>query len=69
TETNKDQNSLSQREAVLASLERRLSDHLGTKVQIKARGGGGKGKIEIGFFDAEHFEGLLRAMGITDPGL
>lgn len=67
-ESNKDQSSLSQREAVLASLERRLSDHLGTKVQIKARGSGDKGRIEIGFFSADHFEGLLKSLGLDDPG-
>ena len=65
---NIDQHSLSQREAVLGSLERRLSDHLGTKVHIKTKGGSGKGRIEIGFFSADHFEGLVRALGIEDPG-
>ena len=65
---NKDQNSLSQREAVLGSLERRLADHLGTKVKIRASGKAGRGTIEIAFFDLDHFDGLVRSLGVAAGG-
>ncbi len=58
----------SQRTAVIESLERRLGDHLGTKVAIRTNESGTKGRIEIRFFDREHFDGLLRSIGVEDIG-
>ena len=65
---NKNRSLLSQRQAVHGAMERRLSDHLGTKVRIATSGAGSKGKIEIAFFDLDHFDGLMRSLGIGDAG-
>lgn len=48
--------------AVLADLERRLGQYLGTKVAIRpARGD--KGSIELEYYGLDHFDGMLRRMG------
>lgn len=44
-------------------LERQLSEHLGTKVKIRANAAGKKGRIELSFFDLEHFDGLMDRLG------
>lgn len=49
--------------ANLAELERQLSDHLGTQVRIRADGSGQRGRIEIAFFDLDHFDGLMSRLG------
>lgn len=49
----------------LADLERQLTDHLGTKVKVKARAGGHKGKIEIPFASLDHFDGIMSVIGFT----
>ncbi|MEM8758459.1 MAG: chromosome partitioning protein ParB, partial [Planctomycetota bacterium] len=57
----------SRRSAVIASLERKLGDELGTKVRIKTNAGGTKGRLEIDFFGLEHFDGLVARLGVRDP--
>lgn len=51
------------RSASLADLEKRLGEHLGTRVKIKTDKSGKRGRIELAFFDLDHFEGLMEKMG------
>lgn len=46
-----------------ADLERRLSDHLGTKVQIRPGRRKGTGQLLIDFFTLDQFEGLMQRLG------
>lgn len=52
------------RQAVIVDLERRLSQHLGTKAFIVTDASGSKGKISIEFYGIDHFDGLLAKMGL-----
>lgn len=51
------------RDANLRDLETKLGDHLKTRVRIDVSPGGDKGKLVLEFYDLEHFDGLMRAMG------
>jgi len=51
------------RDAHIASLENRIREKLGTKVQL--RYAGGKGGLEISFFNDEELERILQILGIT----
>jgi ParB family chromosome partitioning protein len=55
-----------QRAAVISSLERKIAETLGTRVRIRTNAAGTKGRLEIDFFSLDHFEGLVRNLGI-DP--
>lgn len=44
-------------------LERQLGDYLGTKVELKASGTNGHGRLLIQFYGLEHFDGLLARIG------
>jgi len=46
-----------------ADLERRLGEHLGTKVQVQSGKRKGSGKLIIDFFSFDQFEGLMERMG------
>ncbi|MCW5777563.1 MAG: hypothetical protein KIS87_14095, partial [Phycisphaeraceae bacterium] len=52
------------REAVVADIERRLSQHLGTKVTIATSASGTRGRIVVEFYDLDHFDGLMARMGM-----
>jgi ParB family chromosome partitioning protein len=52
--------------ANLRDLQRRISEHLGTKVQIKADRKAEKGKLEIEFYGIDHFQGVLARMGMKE---
>jgi ParB family chromosome partitioning protein len=54
-----------ERSAQVVSLEKQLSDHLSSKVRIKARPGANKGRIEIEFYDLDHFDSLMDKLGFT----
>jgi ParB family chromosome partitioning protein len=47
----------------LDDLERRLSEHLGTRVQILVGRQKGQGRLVIDFHGLEHFDGLMERMG------
>ena len=47
----------------LDDLERRLSEHLGTRVQILVGRRKGEGRLVIDFHGLEHFDGLMERMG------
>jgi len=51
------------RDANLRDLEVKLGDHLKTRVRIDVAASGDKGKLVLEFYDLEHFDGLMRAMG------
>ncbi|MFG0276252.1 MAG: ParB/RepB/Spo0J family partition protein [Phycisphaerales bacterium] len=46
-----------------ADLEKRLGEHLGTRVHLQTRAGGKKGRLVIEFYDLDHFDGLLTKFG------
>jgi hypothetical protein len=50
--------------AQIADIEKQLSDHLATRVRLRTDRSGRKGRIIIEFFDADHFEGVVRALGV-----
>lgn len=52
------------RQAVILDLERRLSQHLGTKAIISTDVSGSKGRITVEFYGIDHFDGLLAKMGL-----
>lgn len=54
------------RSAVHADLERRLGDRLGTKVKIQTNKQGTKGKLVIEFYGIDHFDGLVRELGVGE---
>jgi ParB family chromosome partitioning protein len=47
----------------MADLERRLGEHLGTKINIQSGRKAGTGTLMISFYSFEEFEGLLRRLG------
>lgn len=51
------------RAEMLGDLERQLGEHLGTKVTISTKFDGKKGKIEVQFFDLDHFDDVTSRMG------
>jgi ParB family chromosome partitioning protein len=51
------------RAANIRDLESKLGDHLKTRVRIDLAATGDKGKLILEFYDLEHFDGLMRAMG------
>jgi len=53
----------SARRANLADLERRLADHLGTRVRIRPGKKKGSGTLTVEFYDSPQFEGLMRQIG------
>ncbi len=55
---------MSARLAGLRDLERQIGQQLGTKVSISTDRGGKKGRVAIEFYGLDHFDGLLRKMGI-----
>lgn len=56
------------RQAVLADLEKRLSQALGTKVIIRTDRTGKRGQITAEFYGLEHFDDLLRRLGVRPEG-
>jgi ParB family chromosome partitioning protein len=49
-------------EAIFADLEKRLQQHVGTRVRIVGKAGAGK--IEIAYFSADDLERILRLLGL-----
>lgn len=56
------------RQAVLADLEKRISQALGTKVTIRTDRTGKRGQITIEFYGLEHFEDLTKRLGAREGG-
>jgi ParB family chromosome partitioning protein len=55
--------SINTRRAHLADIERRLSEHLGTKVAIRPGKKKGSGSLVVSFYDGAQFEGLMERFG------
>jgi len=55
--------------AVLDDMEKRLSEHLGTRVAIKTDRSGQKGTLTISFFSLDEFDGLLERLGFRGTGV
>jgi ParB family chromosome partitioning protein len=55
-----------QRAAILEDLERRIAAHLGTKARISLRAKGNRGQMIVEFFSLEHFEDVMRRIGLPD---
>ncbi len=51
--------------AHLQDLEKRLGEHLGTKVEIKQGRGKGAGRLMIQFYNNDQFEGVLDRLGFS----
>ena len=51
--------------SAVIDMEHQLRDHLGTDVSIDARGDGKRGTISIAFYDLDHFDRLLKSLGVT----
>lgn len=49
--------------AVLDDMERRLSEHLGTRVTLRTDRRGQKGSVTIEFFSLDEFDGILDRLG------
>lgn len=47
--------------AAIADLEKRLGEHLGTRVRIRSRGG--KGTMTVAFYSFDHFDDLMNRVG------
>jgi ParB family chromosome partitioning protein len=52
-------------DSVLTDLEQQLGDYLSTKVTLKADRGGTKGRVQIEFYDLDHFDGLMTQIGFV----
>ncbi len=61
-----DESTQTRMESVLQDLEKRLGEHLSTKVKLKTDRSGTKGSITIDFFDLDHFDGLMNRLGIHE---
>lgn len=46
------------------ALERRLSEHLGTRVHIATARGGTRGTITLAFYSLDHFDDLMSRLGL-----
>lgn len=55
-----------QRQAVVADIEKRISSALGTKASVRMGAKGNRGRLVLEFYDLEHFEDLMRRMGVGD---
>ncbi|MEN0021613.1 MAG: ParB/RepB/Spo0J family partition protein [Planctomycetota bacterium] len=53
------------RATVLADLERKLGDALGTKVAIRTDKSGARGTLAIKFFSLDHFETVVQSLGVN----
>lgn len=54
------------RPAPVAEIEKRLAEHLATKVEVRVDKSGKRGSVVIRFYDVDHFDGLLTRMGLKD---
>jgi len=52
----------------LVDLERRLSEHLGTRVRIVTARDGTRGRIALEFYSLDHFDGLMSKFGFAADG-
>lgn len=53
------------RTATIREMERRLQEHLGTKVAIRTDRSGRRGRVVLRFYGLDQFEGMLARMGLN----
>lgn len=53
-----------ERSAQVREVEKRLSEHLGTRVQVSPGPTGTRGRIVISFYDLDHFDDLMSRLGV-----
>ncbi|MFK7882750.1 MAG: ParB/RepB/Spo0J family partition protein [Phycisphaerales bacterium] len=63
TQQTEDDDAPSRARAVLDDMERKLGEHLGTRVALKTDPGGQKGSVTISFFSLDEFDGILDRLG------
>ena len=51
-------------DAAIRELERQLGEHLGTRVRIATGASRTKGRVMLDFYTLEHFDGLMKLMGV-----
>lgn len=56
------------RDLTIREIERRLQEHLGTKVSIKTDRSGTRGRVTLRFYGLDQFEGLLARIGVPAGG-
>ncbi|MBX3387211.1 MAG: ParB/RepB/Spo0J family partition protein [Phycisphaeraceae bacterium] len=56
---------LSEREISIRDLEKRIGEHLGTKVRISTYGKGDRGTLRVEFYGLDHFDGLMERIGMS----
>ena len=61
--TNTPAQDASRARAVLDDMERRLSEHLGTRVTLRTDRSGQKGSVTLEFFSLDQFDGILERLG------
>lgn len=54
----------SMRNAVVRDIERRVGQHLGTKVSVFSDRAGKRGRMVIEYYGLDHFEGILQRMNV-----
>jgi len=52
--------------AVVGDLERRLGEHLETRVEIRVAKSGTRGRLMVHFYDLDQFDGLLKKVGLPE---
>ena len=52
----------------IEDLEKRLGEHLGTRVRLKVDRSGTKGSIVVAFYGLDHFDGVMERMGVEWGG-
>lgn len=53
----------------LIDLERRLSEHLGTRVRIRTTRDGTRGRLSLEFYSLDHFDGLMQRLQFDSSSL
>ncbi|MCA9278171.1 MAG: ParB/RepB/Spo0J family partition protein [Phycisphaeraceae bacterium] len=51
------------RPAVHQEIEKKLAEHLGTRVRLRTDKAGKRGTLTMDFYDLDHFEGLMQRLG------
>lgn len=52
-------------ELILSDLEQQIGEYLGTRVRISGATNGTKGRLQVEFYDLDHFDGLMEKIGFT----
>lgn len=53
------------RDVAAADIAAQLAEQLGTRVTVRTDASGARGRITIEFYDLDHFDGLMKRIGVT----